>query len=134
MKEIEQIIENLMVNVIEEDPSKYHYKARRIAKMVLGKSLPPQAIIHHVDNNPTNNRPSNLVICENQAYHKLLHRRMDALRACGYVNWRRCKYCKEYDSPKNLYITPAGNICWHRKCHTQYNKEYRKVTLNTKVL
>jgi len=44
-----------------------------IAERVLGRVLPPNAVVHHVDHNGTNNSNSNLVICESQGYHLLLH-------------------------------------------------------------
>ena len=48
-----------------------------IAEKVLGKPLPPKAEIHHVDSNCSNNKNSNLVICENHSYHFLLHKRIE---------------------------------------------------------
>src|SRR5882672_6331482 len=53
-----------------------------VAEKALGKSLPKGAIIHHIDKNPSNNNPWNLVICPNQTYHNLIHQRMRALEAC----------------------------------------------------
>jgi len=47
---------------------------RHIAEKALGHPLPPKAEIHHVDGDPLNNEPSNLVICEDRAYHLLLHK------------------------------------------------------------
>lgn len=73
-----------------------------IAERVLGRALPPGAEVHHIDENPFNNTPTNLVICPDAAYHKLLHKRMRALRACGNANWLHCKHCKTY-GPSSLF-------------------------------
>ncbi len=52
-----------------------------VAEKALGKSLPKGAVVHHIDRNKQNNKPTNLVVCPNQAYHLLLHKRM---RELGY--------------------------------------------------
>jgi len=51
-----------------------------IAEKVLGKRLPPNACIHHVDGNKTNNNKDNLVVCEDKGYHNLLHARLRAYK------------------------------------------------------
>lgn len=95
-----------------------------IAEKVLGKLLPEGAVVHHINENKADNRKENLVICENDAYHQLLHRRMRALKTCGNPNWRKCWICKEYDDPENLYInnpyTPR-----HKECMNQYLKQWK---------
>jgi len=55
--------------------------ARFIAEQALGKPLPKGALVHHADGNALNNDPENLVICPDNAYHNLLHKR---LRQFGY--------------------------------------------------
>lgn len=47
-----------------------------VAERALGRRLPKGAIVHHVNLDTHDNRPSNLVICPSEAYHRLLHKRM----------------------------------------------------------
>jgi hypothetical protein len=93
----------------------------RIAEAALGKSLPPRAVVHHVDRNRLNNSHDNLVICPNDAYHALLHKRMRALEACGNPSWLKCQYCQQYDDQKNL-----DNEGRHRACHAR-DERNRKI-------
>jgi hypothetical protein len=69
-----------------------------LAEQALGRYLPDGAEVHHVDGNVTNNTGSNLVICQDKAYHKLLHYRAKVLRAGGNPNTdkfcRDCQICK----------------------------------------
>lgn len=68
---------------------------RFIAERALGKQLPRRVQVHHVDENYQNNANGNLVICEDMAYHKLLHMRADVVRAGGNPNTDLfCHACK----------------------------------------
>lgn len=68
-------------------------KSKRIhrlrAEAALGKPLPHGAQVHHADGSLDANAP--LVICQDAAYHKLLHQRMRE-RLCP-LPVRHCEYC-----------------------------------------
>lgn len=92
-----------------------------IASKALGKKLPIKSQIHHVNGVKDDNRNINLFICQDLAYHKLLHRRQNALKFTGNPNARRCKFCKTWDSPENIVI--AGRYTYHQKC----NRETKRI-------
>jgi HNH endonuclease len=100
---------------------KHLLEHRIVAERALGKRLPQHAVVHHVDENPLNNMPSNLVVCVNDKYHKLLHQRMAAMDACGHYDWKKCCYCREYDDPQNMKEEKDGrNRRWvHVECRKQ---------------
>ena len=89
---------------------------RFIVEETLGRKLPAKAVIHHVNGDGLDNRLKNLVVCNNNAYHHLLHRREQALDACGHPDWRKCIFCKQYDDPRNMYLPSTGSSMYHRKC------------------
>lgn len=92
-----------------------------IAERAIGRKLPAGVVVHHMDEDPRNNAPSNLVICASQAYHMLLHQRTRALDACGNADWRKCWICQTWDSPDNLRVRPApyGSV-HHLACASDY--------------
>lgn len=86
-----------------------------VVEKAMGKALPAGAVIHHVDEDRTNNAPSNLLVCSH-GYHMMLHARMRAMAACGNPNWKRCTYCGKYDDPANLYVAPSQSKACHNSC------------------
>lgn len=62
------------------------------AERALGKPLPLKAVVHHADGTRDDN--AQLVICQDQACHLLLHRRMRIVRAGGDPNTQSiCRSC-----------------------------------------
>lgn len=106
----------------------YVYEHVIVAERALGKSLPPRAEIHHFNEQKTDNKNSNLVICPSRAYHFLLHQRLRALRACGNPNYLRCVYCKQYDSPSRIRVQfqTTGSHGYHHACKAKYDRMRRR--------
>lgn len=97
-----------------------------VVERVLGKHLPPGAEVHHVNGDRSDNRPRNLVVCQDHAYHMALHHRQRAMEQCGHAHWLACRYCKQWDAPVNLYITPSGKRqVYHRACYNERRKRWR---------
>lgn len=72
------------------------FEHRIIAERVVGRSLPATVVIHHVNGQPADNRHSNLVICENSAYHSLLHVRARIVKRGGDPQRQKiCSGCQE---------------------------------------
>lgn len=98
------------------------YEHVLIAEKALGKPLPPGAIVHHANENRSDNRPGNLVICESQEYHKLLHTRMTAKKESGDANLRKCWICKEYSALSEL--KSYGRHSSHDECRRQFQRAW----------
>ena len=94
------------------------------AERALGRPLPPGAQVHHADGSLDENAP--LVICQDAAYHKLLHVRMKVVQAGGNPNTQRmCSQCGEpkdfaefYPRRKNGTVR---NVC--RACQKILNAQ-----------
>ena len=105
------------------------YVHRILAERALGHSLPAGAIVHH----HTGSVASGFVICQDQAYHALLHRRIRILRAGGNPDTSKicacCKVVKPFEAfPSNRSThDKLGSRC--RRCISlnDYAKKKRQV-------
>lgn len=115
------------------------YEHVLVAEAALGRKLPAGVQIHHGNEDKMDNRSSNLVICQDAAYHKLLHVRTRVLRAGGDPNTERiCGMCKEL-RPFNAFTvsranksTGLGSRC--RECSSIYNKTYVRPSARQKAV
>src|SRR5436190_13794539 len=78
-----------------------------VVEKALGHRLPLRAETHHVDGNKHNNANRNLVICQDHAYHALLHLRTRVVKAGGNPNLEKC--CAGCDHPKPFAAFPRRN-------------------------
>ena len=94
-----------------------------IAEKALGYELTSSHPVHHVDGKTRHNANGNLVICQDIAYHHLLHIRTRALRESGNANNRWCSICKTWDRPENI-IDIGHNTGAHHDCKRKKDSEY----------
>jgi hypothetical protein len=102
-----------------------------VAEKALGHFLPDGAHVHHVDENKRNNANTNLVICQDAAYHKLLHLRRAVVRAGGNPNTQRiCPTCKQLvfisDSRPLTRQAPTNAIRECRPCQRARNRQRKE--------
>ncbi len=106
----------------------YVAEHRLIVEQAIGRFLAPRHPVHHVDNNPANNKNCNLVACEDQAYHKLLHQREAALIACGNANALHCDLCHSFERQEEIraysYRKGRGRYGRHLSCNRDYVRRY----------
>lgn len=100
---------------------------RMIAAVAIGRLLKGEECVHHVDENGANNTNENLVLCPNNAYHQLLHRRTRALDACGNANWLKCNICGEHSAPTDpdMWHSNTTATATHRSCNAARIKALR---------
>jgi len=103
------------------DKNGYVFEHILIAEKVFGRELSIKNPVHHYNGNPFDNKNGNLIICEDQGYHLILHQRTRAFQTCGHAHWRKCPYCKQYDDPIHL-----NNDHRHPSCVREFHRKYRE--------
>lgn len=110
------------------------YEHHIIAERALGRPLPRGAQVHHFDENKRNNANANLVICQDNAYHKLLHVRQRVKAAGGNPNTDRiCSACEsvlpktQFNRATRVKSEGLQRIC--RPCQREYQRTYVRPSL-----
>lgn len=86
---------------------RYHHQLR--AERALGKPLPAGSVVHHADGSRNADAP--LVICQDQAYHKLLHIRMRVVKAGGNPNTDKvCSRCRVAKPRSDFNVNRAYRV------------------------
>jgi hypothetical protein len=73
--------------------------------------------VHHINEVKDENRNDNLVICQDRAYHSLLHQRLRAYKATGNPSALKCNICKEWGSDVTAM---RGHNPVHLHCRRAY--------------
>ena len=105
-------------------PGQHVHVHRVLAAQVLGKPLPPKAVVHHVDGDIQSSGPR-LVICQDQAYHLLLHVRARVVAAGGNPNTERvCYDCGAVKPIEAFTPAAAARMKWRcRGCPAKAARE-----------
>ena len=97
-----------------------------VAERALGRYITSEHPVHHVDGQPANNKSRNLVVCQDQGYHKLLHQRATALAACGNASALKCDICHSYDRQQEIrvysYRKGVGRYGRHLSCNRAHTR------------
>jgi hypothetical protein len=96
-----------------------------IAEKALGYRLPLGVEVHHFDETPTNNANSNLVICQDRAYHCLLHVRQRIVNAGGDPDRERiCPICKALKNLGEFDIIKGKTNLRCKDCRRKIQRKY----------
>jgi hypothetical protein len=91
---------------------KNNYYDKQYVEQCRGKQLPPYAVIHHHEDE--------LVVCQDQSYHMVLHQRMTAKYECKIPYYRKCNFCGLYDEPSALKFGTKRGV-YHLDCRQNVN-------------
>jgi hypothetical protein len=114
-----------------------------IAEKALGHSQPLGALVHHVDEDRSNNKNSNLVILQSVSEHAQLHRRL-RIKQAGGNPWTQqiCCTCRavkdlcEYPPSKRRYSSeclPCASDRNNARYHASNGNPARRLTREERV-
>jgi len=86
----------------------------------LGRPVVRPEVIHHIDEDQSNNAPENLMLFSDDFKHSQYHVKLRAFNACGNDSFRKCLICKEYDDTNNMISDRHFYV--HAECRKQKTK------------
>lgn len=118
----------VVVRTFDHPPNRYVGEHVLIAEKALGKHLPQGVVVHHANRIRGDNRNGNLVICQDNAYHQILHARMRIRDAGGNPNTDRfcsvCKRVKPSESFHRTHFTYDGRVTTCAECTNRRNRQH----------
>lgn len=109
----------------------YVFEHVLIAEKALGRYLEPEHPVHHFNEIKADNANTNLVICEDDAYHQLLHFRQRIVAAGGDPDTDKiCTKCvmlkskTEFNCDKSR---PDGREARCKSCKKEYDSIQKKL-------
>lgn len=115
-------------------------KQRIVAEEKLGRYLKPEEVVHHKDNDKTNNHPDNLMVFRDQISHARFHSKLysQLVCTCGVYTclpiFRTCSFCgKKFEMNRNnqTYCSNNCRILSRRKVVNRPSKEDLQKLLET---
>ena len=100
-----------------------------VIEKALGRPIKRSEEVHHINGIQNDNRNTNLVLCQDHAYHMFLHRRKKALASCGNKSCEPCKECGKYNDPTTMTLhhkLKHRNIYIHKECNRKLSAKWRK--------
>lgn len=77
--------------MVKVAPRRWEYEHRVVMELKLGRTLLRAEVVHHLDENPTNNDPANLALCEGVRDHLETYHRDALVPPPVHHNGRRRK-------------------------------------------
>lgn len=108
----------------------YYMEHVIIVERAIGKQVSDGVEVHHVNSIRSDNRPQNLVVCPDGAYHQLLHRRHRALEACGDPAKIKCTICKQWSDAADLDVYKSA--AFHKACLKEKYQQRKEENERTK--
>ena len=102
---------------------KYVLEHVLVCEKALGRHYSAAHPVHHVNEKRDDNRGRNLVLCEDHAYHMLLHQRQRAKDACGNADWIACTICGTHGDPSTMQSYYSGRAKRRLYQHGQCNRD-----------
>ena len=120
------------VRLPTETRKKGYHLHRYLAELTLGRKLKRNEPVHHINYNKSDCRRENLVICQDNSYHRLLHARTDIFNDGYHPDLHAyCTGCKGYHfkeafpKSKNNW-NGLHNICKDQSNSIRRGKKYGK--------